>query len=336
MSSGALGTDDGKAIAAEIGELLESELVRFVHRVEYDHGIELDRARAAMVLLTKLLAGGVAWTPHVDSAPDKVAAAFGALADRNPGWPPSLTVEIRAEVDAFVAATKDLEVEDDPPRTTAALLRRSGAAPEMWWWAAGYGAEHETCWKAARAHSERMVQVALAVGVAPDAIGRALAAAFTVAATRAKTRRIGQRNDLVALLGRLASTGFTAITRDQELVGKATALAFEMTAAQESWWTAGAPAPGAPATAGKKKPAADDGIADIAVLSFQLVELFTAAAKGRADPERFGALAARADKALAHRGLRLAALLQRDLDPPFSDAVRKVNRARTVVTRAPS
>jgi hypothetical protein len=200
----------------------------------------------------------------------------------------------------------------------------------MWWWAAGYGAEHDKCWRAALAHGERMVQVALAVGVAPDVIGKAFAGAFTVAATRAKTRRIAQRNDLVALLGRLASAGFTAISRDKELIGKATALAFEMTAAQQTWWTGGAQA-----AATKQKPG-DDGIADIAVLTFQLVELFTAAAKGRADPERFGALAARADKALANRGLRLAALLRRDLDPPFADAVRRVNRARTVVTRAPT
>jgi hypothetical protein len=311
VEPGALDTDDGRALAGEVTELLESELVRFAHRVDHDHGIELDRARGAMVLLTAMLRAGVPWTARPDCAPTRLAAAFEAMAHRDPAH----AEVIRGEILAFQAWTVNIAVIDPPAHTTAARLRAIGAAPETWWWSAGYDHDHVRCWKACAASSERLVQVALALGVAADPIARALAGAFIVAATRAKTRRPAQRNDLVALLGRFVAAGPAVIEKDKPLVASATALAFEMAAAQQPWWTGASTGTGRRGTA--------DGIAEVAVLSFQLVELFAAIAAGRpADPERFGALAGRADRALAGRGLRLGAMLQHELDGAFSEAVK--------------
>jgi hypothetical protein len=313
VEPGALDTDDGRALAGEVTELLESELVRFAHRVDHDHGIELDRARGALVLLTALLRAGVTWTARSDCAPARLAAAFEAMARRDP----SHAEVIRGEIAAFESWTANVAVIDPPAYTTAERLRAIGAAPETWWWAAGFERDHVRCWKSCAGSSERLVQVALAIGISADPIVRALAGALIVAATRAKTRRPGQRNDLVALLGRFVAAGPAVIAADKALVAKATSLAFEMAAAQQPWWT------GAGASGGGARRSSADGIAEVAVLSFQIVELFTAIAAGRpADPERFGAIAGRADRALAARGLRLAALLQRELDPAFSEAVK--------------
>lgn len=310
MEPGALDTEDGRALAGEVTELLESELVRFTHRVQHDHGIELDRARGALVLITALLRAGVTWNPRSDCAPARVAAAFEEMAKRDPAH----AEVVRAEIDAFEVWTANVASIDKPDHTIAARLRQIGAAPETWWWAAGFERDHVRCWKAAGAASDRLVQVALALGVPAEAIARALAGAFIVAATRAKTRRASQRNDLVALLGRFVTGGATVVDRDKDLVAKATALAFEMAAASQPWWSG---------TGGPRRGAAADGIAEVSVLAFQLVELFAAIAAGRpADPERFGALAGRADRALAGRGLRLGALLQRELDPIFAEAVK--------------
>jgi len=309
---GALVTDAGRALAAEITELLESELVRFAHRVYHDHGIELDRARSSLAVLTVLLRGGLPWTAQADCAPAKLAEAFTTAVARD-RTAPALAAAVRAEVEAFTAAAGAVEVKDRPPRSLSDLLRKVGAPPESWWWAGEFGADRARCWKAASASAGYQVQVALAVGIEADVVLRALAGAFTVAATRAKTSRTGPRNDLVALLGRFVATGTGAIEHDRELIAKATALAFEMAAVQQPWWT------GADGAAPGRRTA--DGITEVAVLSFQLVELFTAAATGRRpDAERYGDLAARADRSLSSRGVRLAALLQRELDPAFAAA----------------
>jgi hypothetical protein len=314
-AKGALDTDDGRALAREVTELLEAELVRFTHRVDHDHGIELDRARGALAVITTLLRGGVAWTTRADCAPGRIADAFTAIATRD-GAEAALVEQLRGEIDAFVEAAADVVVVDRPARTVADLLRAAGAAPETWWWAAEYGTDRDRCWKASGAASERLVQVAIALGIAGERVLCALAGAFTVAATRVKTSRTAQRNDLVALLGRLASTGAAAIARDRELVAKATALAFEMAAAQQPWWTAAAAGPRE-----RARRSAPDGIAEIAVLSFQLVELFGAAAAGRRpDPERYGELAYRADRTLAGRGLRLAAMVQKELEAAYGES----------------
>jgi hypothetical protein len=326
-AKGALDTDDGRALAREVTELLEAELVRFTHRVDHDHGIELARARGALAVMTTLLRGGVAWTTRADCAPGRIADAFTVIATRD-GADPALVERLRVEIDAFVAAAEDVVVVERPARTVADRLRAAGAAPETWWWAAEYGTDRDRCWKASAAASERLVQVAVALGIDGERVLCALAGAFTVAATRVKTSRTAQRNDLVALLGRLASTGAVAIGRDRELVAKATALAFEMAAAQQPWWTAAA----APR---ERRRSAPDGIAEIAVLSFQLVELFSAAAAGRRpDPERYGELAYRADRTLAGRGLRLAALLHKELEPAYAESSKPgvvVNRRSDTV-----
>lgn len=311
MEPGALDTEEGRALAGEVTEMLEAELVRFTHRVHHEHGIELDRARGALVLLTAMLRAGVTWTARPDCAPARISAAFEEMAKRDAAH----ADVVRGEITAFTAWTANVAVVDTPDHTIAARLRRIGAAPETWWWAAGFDQDHVRCWRAAGAASERLVQVALAFGVAADAIARALAGAFIVAATRAKTRRTSQRNDLVALLGRFVTSGAAVIERDKELVAKATALAFEMAAASQPWWTGSG--------AGPRRGASADGISEVSVLAFQLVELFAAIADRRpADPERFGALAGRADRALAGRGLRLGALLQRELDPIFAEAAK--------------
>jgi hypothetical protein len=175
-------------------------------------------------------------------------------------------------------------------------LRAAGATPEAWWWASQFDDDLEQCWTACGTNAERLVQVALAIGISADAVSRALAGAFAVTATRAKTKRTAQRNDLVALLNRLATAGATAVLVERPLVSKVTALAFEMAAAQQPWARRGS----------------EDGIGEIAVLSFQLVELFGAA---RADLERYADVAFRAERVLKARGLSLANFLKRDLDP---------------------
>jgi hypothetical protein len=309
--AGALETADGRALTGELTEMLEAELVRFAHRVDHEHRIELDRARASLAVMTMLLRGGVTWRTRSDCAPGRLADAFTVVATRD-GADPALVKVLQEEVDAFLAVADAVTVVDRPARSLADLLRKVGAAPETWFWARDYGADVEKCWRSCGA-ADRLVQVALAIGVEGDAILRAMAGAFTVAATRAKTNRTGQRNDLVALLGRLAAAGGETLARDKELVAKVTALAFEMAAVQQGWWAG---------SDKERRRATPDGIGDVAVLTFQLAELFGAnAAKRVPDVERYGELAGRADKSLSARGLRLGALLQRELEAAFAAAL---------------
>src|SRR5215210_5937056 len=118
----ALDTADGAALATEIVDMLESELVRFLHRVAFDHGIELDRARAAMVLLGKLVGGGVKWTAKPDSDPTRVYEVFTAMLPKHPAIAPVL----KKELAAFFVATTDVKVVEDTSQTPAAILRRAG------------------------------------------------------------------------------------------------------------------------------------------------------------------------------------------------------------------
>lgn len=298
--SEALQTADGAALATEVVEMLESELVRFCHRVAHDHGIELDRARAALVLLGKLVAAGVTWTAQPDSAPTRINETFTDLLPRYPAVAPIL----KRELAGFFVATLDVKVVDDPARTPAALLRRAGSEPALWWWASAYD-RFELCWTECRSDVGKLVQVALALGVSGDRVAQALAATFGVVATRIKTRHTAQRNNLVAILIRLSSAGAAALA-DPALVGTITKLAFEMTAAQQAWW--------------KDQRTAPDGLADVSIHSFQLVELLQASARPP-DLERFAGLANRAERTFHARGLQLAAMLRKELDEPVADAI---------------
>jgi hypothetical protein len=301
-AAGALDTDEGRAVAAELVAMLESELVRFCHRVTHDHGIALDRARASMVLLGTLVAAGAPWTARGDSSPGRIFEAFAELAARNDaGWPPANA--IRRELDDFLEQTGDVEIVDAPARTPSDLLRRAGADPDLWWWAMGHDTR-QRCWLECASNVPRIVQVALAFGVSSELVARAFASAFALAATKSKTRRQSQRNDLVALLMKLAASGIAALAAERELVNKATKLAFEMAATR----------------LGSSRMQAPDGIGEISVLSFQLVELFQAAARP-ADLERYAELGSRAERTFNARGLRLAALLRRDLEPAVAAAV---------------
>jgi len=296
----ALETIEGVAFATEIVELLESELVRFCHRVTHDHGIELDRARAAMVLLTRLVSSGVVWTARPDSSPARIHETFSGLLPRHP----ALAKILRRELAEFFVATVEVKVVDDPARTPAALLRRAGAEPQLWWWAAAYE-RPERCWAECGSDVGKLVQVALAFGVTADRVARALAAALGVVATRSKTRRTAQRNDLAGVLNRLASAG-AAVLADPALLGTITKLAFEMTAAQQAWW--------------KDQRTAPDGLADVSIYSFQLVEIFQASARPP-DLERFAMLASRAERTVAGLGLQLAAMLRKELDAQVAEAI---------------
>jgi hypothetical protein len=299
VSERALDTEEGRAVALEIVAMLESELVRFCHRVAHDHLIALDRARASMVLLGTLVGSGVPWTARADSSPQHIHDAFAELAARNPvDWPPAS--QIRAEVATFLDACSEIAIVDVAVTSPADKLRAAGADPDMWWWAGDHDTLYRS-WVAAGEHAGRVVQVALTMGVPADRVARALANVFAQAAQKAKTRRAEQRDDLVALLGKLAADGAAALAQERALVASTTKLAFEMAAAQQAWWTGG-------------KRGTQDPLAEVAVLSFQLVELFGAVSRAP-DLERFADLANRADRAFAARGMRLAALLRHDLDP---------------------
>ena len=103
---GPLESADGRDLASELVEMLESELVRFRHRVIHDHGIAFDRARAAIVLLTKLVAAGAPWTARSDSAPRKIFDTFIDLIARSESsWPPGLAEALHAELAEFITAT---------------------------------------------------------------------------------------------------------------------------------------------------------------------------------------------------------------------------------------
>ena len=303
--AGPLATVDGRALATELVEMLESELVRFTHRVVHDHGVELDRARASMALLGTLVGSGVPWTAHHDSSPQTIHDAFAVLATRNPAtWP--LAPVIRREVDRFLEVTAAVTIVDDDATTPAARLRRAGAHPDLWWWASPFDT-FERCWNECGANVTRLVSVALAFDVPSDRVARALASAFTLVATRAKTRRTIQRNDLVALLTRLSSVGAAALA-DRELVAKNTKLAFEMAATQQRW----------PGDRTPPMSIAPDGLLDIAVRAFQLVELFTAIDR-EPDIERYADLAAGVERTFTSLGLRLAAMLRKDLEAVLAE-----------------
>src|SRR4051794_34107323 len=122
----ALATSEGGALAGEIVDMLESELVRFCHRVDHDHGIELDRARAAMVLLGKLVGAGVAWTAQPDCAPTRIHEAFSSQLAKHKALAPIL----KRELAGFFVATASVQVVEVPVRTPADLLRRAGADPQ--------------------------------------------------------------------------------------------------------------------------------------------------------------------------------------------------------------
>ncbi|MEO8703478.1 MAG: hypothetical protein ABI867_25750 [Kofleriaceae bacterium] len=299
----ALDTAEGAALAGELVEMLEAELVRFCHRVDHDHGIELDRARAAMVMLGKLVGAGVRWEPQPDCAPTRVHEAFSSQLPRHRPLAPIL----KREIAGFFVATTAVEVVERPARTPAELMRRAGAEPQLWWWASQHD-KPDRCWAACGHEVGRLVQVALAFGVATDRVARALAAAVGVVATRSKTRHTAQRNNLVAVLLRLSTQGAAALA-DPTLIATITKLAFEMTAAQQAWWAQP-----------ESRNFAPDGLADVSVHAFQLVEIFQAVARPP-DLERIAGLAERADRTFRARGLQLAAMLRKDLDEPVAAAI---------------
>lgn len=299
LHAGVFDSDGGREVAADVVELLESELVRFRHRVAHDFGISLDRARAALVLLAELVGAGVPWTAHPDSAPRKIFDAFIELIGRaEASWPHGLAESLHAELAEFVNATREVAIAEPPPRPTLSmLLRTAGAAPELWWWSAQFDSDPGACWRAAQASGERIVGLAVALGVPTEQVVRSLAGGLVVAVGRAKTPRVGQRNDLVALLGRVVASGRSVLAGDGDPVAKLTALAFQLTAAKER-----------------------DGLAELAVLTFQLVELLRGSERPP-DPERFCDIAQRAQRVLQPLGVQLAGVLKRDLEPALVAAL---------------
>jgi len=203
---GAFESDGGRAVAGDLVEMLESELVRFRHRVAHDYAISLERARAALVLLTKLVAAGAPWAASPDSAPRRIFDSFVELITRSETtWPSGLAETLHAELADFLTATSACAVGEPAKPTLALLLRHAGAEPEVWWWASQYADDPAGCWRGAATNSERMIAIALALGITADPINRTLAAALAVGAGRAKTKRSAQRTELVALLDRLAA-----------------------------------------------------------------------------------------------------------------------------------
>jgi hypothetical protein len=126
----ALDTEEGGAFAREIIDALEHELVRFRHRVQHDHAIELDRARAAMVLLGKLVGAGIKWRPRPDADPARIHEAMSAMVGKDP----KIATTLKREIAAFFAATADVEVlPEETSNAPAILLRRVGSDPSLWW-----------------------------------------------------------------------------------------------------------------------------------------------------------------------------------------------------------
>ncbi len=285
MGEDALETAEGAALATEIVDMLESELVRFRHRLAHDHGIELDRARAAMVLLGKLVSSGVPWTARPDSDPMRVYEAFTSLIPKHP--------QLKKEVAAFFIATSEVKTVDDPATSPSAILRRAGAEPPLWWWAADHRTPEE-CWAACADGVDRAVQVALAFGVSAFAVARALAKALALLSTRLKTRS----RTLTAALTTFEPADHAAITK----------LAFEMRFKDPQAKGSG---PG---------PEKLDPLAELSIHAFQLVEAVQAT-KAEPDVERFGVLARRINQMFESRGLNLTAMVRGELQPAFEAAI---------------
>ena len=282
----ALETAEGGAFAREIVGALEAELVRFRHRVHHDHGIELDRARAALVMLGKLVGAGVKWVARPDSDPARIHEAFSTIVERNA----DVARALKREVAAFFAATADVEVAPEPDdHTPAARLRRAGADPALWWWAAAYP-DTAACWAACGDDADRTVQVALAFGIPVGRVVRALAGVLALLLQRVKTRT--PRPELNDAVAQLTARGALADP------GPLTKLAFE--------------------TMMSKRDNKPDPVCELAIPAFQLVEA-AQAIHDRPDVERFGAVAGRIERVQAARGLQIAAILRKDLD----DAVRQ-------------
>ena len=294
----ALDTEDGGAFAREIIDALEHELVRFRHRVIHDHGIELDRARAAMVLLGKLVGAGIAWKARPDSDPARIHEAMSSMVGRDP----KIATVLKREIAAFFAATADVEVlPEDASKAPAVLLRRAGSDPSLWWWAAQFP-EPKPCWAACGDDVDRLIQVALAFGVGRDTVARALAAAMATLMTRVKTKPSPMRDEVVATIDRFARDGAKALD-DAAFVGRITKLAFEITAGQHL------------------KQMKGDPISEIAVHLFQLVDALKAQ---QTDVERLGAVSGRMDRMFATRGIQLAGLLRKDLDASVERAIARL------------
>ena len=296
----ALETEEGAAFMREILHALEAEIVRFRHRVRHDHGIELDRARAAMVMLGKLVGAGVPWKARPDSDPARVHEAMTSMVEREP----KVATILKREIAAFFAATADVEVlPEENAKSPSAMLRRSGADPAMWWWAAAYR-DPAACWAACGSDVERVVQVALAFGVSRDAVARSMASAFSVLVQRTKTRLVPQRDQIVGAIEQISKRGTRAM-EDVALVGAITKLAFEMTAATQM------------------KQMKGDPLGEVAVHVFQLVDALKAK---EVDVERLGAIAGRMDKLFASRGIQLAGMLRKDLDTNVEEAIARTSR----------
>jgi hypothetical protein len=297
--AGAFDSDAGREVAADVVEMLESELVWFRHRVAHDFGIAFDRARAALVLLSKLAAAGVPWTARPDSAPRRIFEAFIELIGRaEASWPQGLAEALHAELAEFVDVTRAVAIAQPPQRETlSALLRHAGAAPELWWWSSQFDGDPAACVAAASTTGERTVGLAIALGIPAEPVARSLAGALAVGVGRAKTARLGPRIDLVGLLNRVASSGRSALAADADAVSRLTALAFQLTAVKER-----------------------DGLAELAVLAYQLIELLRPSDRPP-DPERFCDIALRAQRALRPLGVQLAGVLKRDLEPALAAAL---------------
>jgi hypothetical protein len=273
--------------------------------VRHDHGVELDRARAALVLLGKLVAAGVPWTAHLDSDPARLHELFSGFVVRDTELAPIL----KREIAAFFVATTDVAVAADiDAASMPGLLRRAGADPALWLWAHDYP-NPARCWLACEQDVERTVCVALACGVAFAEVARALAAALALLTPKVKTRHTTPRTQLATALTRLA--GNAPLFDDTAATAPITKLAFELTAARSF--------------GGSDKP---DPLGELAVVAFQLVEAHAAARRvGCADVERFAELAARTASLYSARGLVAATLVRRELDPTVHDAIAEIDSA---------
>ena len=239
-----------------------------------------------MVLLGKLVGAGVKWVARPDSDPARVHEAFSTVIARDA----KAMTAVKREVAAFFAATADVEVSaQDETATASARLRRAGADPALWWWAAGFS-DIKSCWAASGDDADRVVQCALAFGVPAKRVVGSLAGVLQLLVTRCKLR--APRAEMVDAIEALRTHARVADP------GPITKLAFEL------MW---------------RKDVKPDAAGEIAINTFQLVEA-SQAIKDAPDVERFGAVAARIERAQAARGLQVAAIVRKDLDDAVRDA----------------
>ena len=163
--------------------------------MRFRYNMTADTARAAAVMMTCLLRGGISWTPTEDATPDIVQAAFE---DYLAGQDDEMARATREDIDAFVQAAN---LGHSPMPITsvrvAGALRLIGAEPEAWLWGTRFGPDFRHAWRSCQV-ARHVPQLALAAGVDEDIVLEAVRDAVARVADRLKA---GSEDQAWALRG---------------------------------------------------------------------------------------------------------------------------------------